>query len=102
MERLIPVLLVVAAVAAWYLFLYKSSNGRLWSPLWMAFSTTASAAVLIVAGLIGYSLDKRAAFFAGTSWSESVIWWQVGVGLALLPLAAYSWNKACSQTEPSH
>jgi hypothetical protein len=101
MERLIPFLLVLALVGGWYLFLYKSSNGRLWSPLWMAFTTTASAAVLIVAGAIGYTLDRRAQFFAGTAWSDSVIWWQVGVGLAMLPLAAYSFRKAGSKTSQS-
>jgi hypothetical protein len=101
MERVIPVLVVLAIGGTWYLFLYKSSNGRLWSPLWMAFGTTASAVVLIVAGVIGYALDRRAAFFAGTPWSDSVIWWQVAVGLALLPLAALSFRKATLQAKHS-
>jgi uncharacterized protein YqgC (DUF456 family) len=58
-EPVIPVLVVLAIGLAWYWFLYKSSNGRLWSPLWIAFGTTAQALVLIVAGVTGYALDRR-------------------------------------------
>jgi hypothetical protein len=101
MERLIPVLLVVAFLTAWWWLLYKSPGGRLWHPLWLAFSASVVAALFIVAGSVGYTLGKRHRFAAGTAWSDSVIWWEVGVGLALLPLAAYLWRKGLRSLDPS-
>jgi hypothetical protein len=97
----IPVLILVAFLAAWTWFLYKSSRGRMWSPLWMAFSATAAAALFIGAGAIGYTLSKRDRFVAGTAWSDSVIWWQIGVGLALLPLAVYLSRKGARSLTPN-
>jgi hypothetical protein len=40
-------------VALWTLFLYRSSGGRMWSPLWLAFTSTALAVVFLVAGVVG-------------------------------------------------
>ena len=105
MDQLVAVLVIVALLVTWELFLYKSSGGRNRSPLWLAFSTTAAAALFLVAGAIGYTLSKHARFFDGTSWSDGVIWWQVGVGLALLPLAAYFWRRglrSITRNRPRH
>lgn len=93
MERLIPVLTVVAFLAAWWWFAYGRSGGRVWSPMWLAFTTTATAALFLISGSIGYILDRRARFVAGTAWSETVIWWEVGVGIALVPVAVYFWRR---------
>ena len=82
-------LVVVPFLAAWWWFLYRFS-GR--NPFPVAFTTTAVAGLFIVAGTIGYTLSKHDRFVAGTAWSDSVIWWEVGVGLALLLLAAYFWR----------
>jgi hypothetical protein len=61
------------------------------SPIFNALSLTAAAVLFVVTGLIGYTLSKHDRFVAGTPWSPTVIWWQVGVGVALLPVAAYFW-----------
>jgi hypothetical protein len=105
MEQLVPILVVVTVLVTWWWFLYKHSGGRIWTPLWMAFTTTALAALFLVAGTIGYTLSRRARFVDGTAWSDTVIWWQVGVGLALLPVAAYLWRKGLGSTarnRPGH
>ena len=85
MERLIPVLIMVALVAASQWF--TGGRFRRARPAWMALSATAAAAAVILAGTIGYSLGSAA-------WSDTVIWWEVGCGLALVPLAAYFWRKS--------
>lgn len=84
----------VAVVLAWNWYFHKHSDFRMWSPAWLAFTSTAAAFVFIVAGTTGFILDKRTRFFAGTSWSSSVIWWEVGVGAALIPVAAWCWFVA--------
>lgn len=79
-----------------------SKYGRLygrWSPPWLAFMTTALSVVFLIAGSIGYFLDKRERFFAGSAWSETVIWWQVGVGIVLVPIAAYFWRRGAADIE---
>jgi hypothetical protein len=62
-------------------------------PLFNALSLTAAAALFLVTGLVGYTLNKHDRFVAGTAWSPSVIWWQVAVGAALLPLAVWFWRR---------
>ena len=63
------------------------------SPIFNALSLTAASVLFVVTGGIGYTLSKHDRFVAGTPWSPTVIWWQVGVGIALLPLAAYFWRR---------
>jgi hypothetical protein len=63
------------------------------SPIFNALSLTAASVLFVVTGGIGYTLSKHDRFVAGTPWSATVIWWQVGVGIALLPLAAYFWRR---------
>jgi hypothetical protein len=93
MKPLLPLLMLAVFFGAWHWFLHRASRGRMWSPLWMAFSTTAVAVLFMGAGTIGYALGQQTRFAEGTRWSENVIWWQVGVGLALVPLAAFLWRK---------
>jgi hypothetical protein len=100
MDRLIPILTIVALVAAWNLFLYRQSRGRAWSPLWMAFSATAAAVIFLVAGTIGYTLDRHDRFVAHTAWAGGVIWWEIGAGLGTALLAAYFWRKGLQSIRP--
>lgn len=97
MERVIPILIVVTAVAAWQLFLYRSSGGRPWRPLWMAFSMTIAAALFVVAGAIGYTLDRHDRFVARTAWTGHVIWSEVLIGAAIGLLAVYFWRKGLAE-----
>jgi hypothetical protein len=99
MTVLIP-LALVGFVAVWTWALYRRSGGRYWSPLWLAFSTTAVAALLIVAGTSGYTLGRSTRFVDGTGWSDAVIWWEVGAGAALLPLCWYFWRKGLRSGMP--
>lgn len=65
------------------------------------FSATAASALFIGAGAIGYTLSKHERFVTGRAWSETVIWWQVGVGLALLPLAVYLCRRGVRSLTPN-
>ncbi len=93
MEIFIPVLAIVVVVVAWNVFLYKISAGRMWSPLWMAFSATVTAGLFLGAGFLGYTLSKHDRFVAGTAWSDGVIWWEVSAGLAASVVALFLWRK---------
>jgi hypothetical protein len=55
----------------------------------MGLTATAASALFLIAGLIGFNLDKHSSFVAGTAWTGSVIWWEVAVGVILMPLAIY-------------
>ena len=65
---------------------------RAWRPLPLAFSLTGFALLLIWAGASGYTLDRHTQFVNGTAWSATVIWWQVLLGLAVVPAAAHFWR----------
>jgi hypothetical protein len=93
MDRVIAVLPVLAFVLGWHWFFYKQSDGRIWSPLWIAFSTTAAAALYLVAGTIGYTLDRHQRFIAHTAWTGGVIWSEIATGLGMALVAAYFWRK---------
>ncbi len=101
MDAVIAIVPLAAFVALWWFAFHKASGGRVWSPLWMAFSATTGAIIFLVAGLIGYTLNKHDRFVAGTPWADGVIWWQVFVGLALVPLAAVLWRIGLRSLGPS-
>jgi membrane protein implicated in regulation of membrane protease activity len=63
------------------------------SPIFNALSLTVVAALFLVTGLIGYTLDRHARFVAGTAWTGGVIWWEVAVGTALMVAAASFWRR---------
>ena len=44
---------------------------------------------LTVAGVIGWDLSHAHGLFQGTTWGDGPIWWQIGLGGALLVLAAF-------------
>jgi uncharacterized membrane protein YhiD involved in acid resistance len=64
------------------------------------FGVATFALVCIAAGLSGYRLSKYSRFVAGTSWSDTVIWPQVVVGVAALAVAAIFARRA-NRTIPS-
>ena len=100
MEDMIPFLVFFVPLAASAWFLHRRSRHRGKHPLWPAFSTTAGAALFMVVGAAGYNLDTLDANAAGTRWSGTVIWWEVGIGIALLPVAAYCWRKGLRSLDP--
>ena len=69
------------------------------SPLWLGFTATATSALFLIAGIIGFNLSTRSRFFTGTAWSEGVIWWQVVVGLVLVPVAIYLLRRGVRDIE---
>ena len=81
---------LVVLAAVWHYVSYRHFRH---SPLWIAFSATSAAILFIWAGLAGYQLSKHSRFVAGTAWSETVIWWEVGVGLVAAALAAVCWRR---------
>jgi hypothetical protein len=81
MEALLPHLFVGAVIAvvimwSWGFHFWSNSPTarRSRSPLWLGFTATASSALFLVAGLIGFDLSKRSTFFAGAAWVDGVIW----------------------------
>ena len=71
------------------------------SPIFNALSLAAAGALFLVTGLIGFTLDKHTRFVSGTTWSTSVIWWQVAVGATLLVAAAWCWRRGLRQLRGS-
>jgi hypothetical protein len=93
MERVLPLAMIVAFVVGWQVFFYKQSGGRILSWLWTAFGTTAAAVLYLVAGALGYILDRHDRFVAHSAWAGSVIWSEIGVGLLLALVAAFCWHR---------
>ena len=60
------------------------------TPLSAAFSTTTLAALLLMAGGMGYSLSHG--FLEGT-WTGGVVWWEIRLGLLCSLFAIYFWRK---------
>jgi hypothetical protein len=101
MEDMVLFLLSVTPLAASAWFLHKRSRHRGKHPLWPALGATSVAGLLMVAGVMGYNLDALDANAAGTPWSGTVIWWEVGLGMALLPVAASCWRKGLRSFNPA-
>ena len=94
-----PFLIVVAGLAAFQWWINRVRGPRRQSPLWYAFTTTAVAAVFVISGSIGYKLQKGLPVFSDARWSDDVIWSQVGVGLAFVPVALFFWRRAIRDTD---
>ena len=94
MATAVAVVMIVASIAAWNVFLYKQSGGRMWNPFSMAITATATAVLFVVSGSIGYTLSRHDRFIAQTAWTDGVIWSQVWVGLIAAALAVVLWRRA--------
>jgi hypothetical protein len=99
MEQVLAALVVVALLAGGTWWQHRLSRGRMWDPLWIAFSMTTSACLFVVAGTVGYRLDQRSALLAGNRWADGVIWWQIGFGLVFTALAVVFWRAAIRNTD---
>ncbi len=97
MEWLVPLVTIVALLAGWALFLDAQSQGRIWTPLWTAFSTTLVAALFLISGTVGLAFGKGDRLIRNTSWTGEVIWWQIGVGVGAALVAAVLWRKGIKQ-----
>lgn len=64
------------------------------NPFHNAFTLTLFGSLLVVLGLVGCTLRKSPWTFVACTWSESVWWNEVGVGVGLLLVAIYFWRKA--------
>jgi hypothetical protein len=100
MGELVPFLVVFGPLAALSWFLGRRSGRRAHHPLWPAFTATAAATILVVAGILGYNLNTADAAAAGTPWSGRVLWWEVAVGLSLVPVAAGCWRHGIRSLNP--
>jgi drug/metabolite transporter (DMT)-like permease len=100
MDRAIPILVIVALVLGWNFLIYKQSGGRLWNPLWMAFSLTAVAVISVGAGAIGYTLDRHDRFVAHTAWTGHVIWSEIATGFVAGLVALYFWRRGLRRIRP--
>ena len=56
---------------------------------------------LTVAGAIGWDLSHVHGFFQGTKWLDGPVWWQLGLGVALLALAAFLARRVASDASRS-
>lgn len=85
--------LFIAVLVAWSWHFHFWSNSPIArksrTPLWLGFTTTATSALFLVSGVIGYNLNKHTRFVAGTAWNDGVLWWEVAVGVVLLPVAIF-------------
>ena len=106
MDSLSPALFLGAAIVvliawSWHFHFWSNSPTarRSRSPLWLGFTATAASALFLIAGIIGFDLSKRSRLFTGTAWTEGVIWWQVAVGLVLVPLAIYLVRRGVQDIE---
>lgn len=88
MDSLVAVLVIASVVGGWWYVQYRVLGRRIWSPLWLAFSTTAAAVVFAVSGAIGYRLNKHERFVDG-AWAGRVVWSQVAMGVVAGLIAAY-------------
>lgn len=62
-------------------------------PSFVALSFTAAGLFLLVSGVIGYNASRHDRFVEGTAWRDSVIWWEVLAGAALVAMSVYWWRR---------
>ena len=93
MDDLVPFIVVVGPLTALTWWFGRRVGRRSDHPLWPPLTWTVAAAILVMSGTFGYKLNVADAMAVGTHWSDSVIWWELGTGLALVPVVAFSWRK---------
>jgi hypothetical protein len=89
------VLVLVAVAVSWHTrvgFVRQSLQSA-------AFSTTFAAALFLVTGTIGFSLRRGPSLLSDARWSETVIWPQVGLGIAFSIAAVLCWPRALRDVE---
>ena len=99
MEQVIAFLSIAVLLAAGTWFQYRLSRGRMWHPLWLAFSMTFAAILFLVSGSLGYRLERRVSILAANRWAGGVIWWEIQLGLIFFVLAVIFWRLAIRDTD---
>jgi hypothetical protein len=87
----LQLLVLIAAMMA-VVVLATKQHSRSWPgrPGWQyqrVFSVGFAGLLFFVAGLIGWDLKYSHGWFQGTKWVDGPVWWQIGLGAALLLLA---------------
>lgn len=80
----VGIIIILVAALFWHSRVVPSQG-----PQALAFSTTFGAALLLITGVIGYSLQGGTALPSSARWSGAVIWPQVIVGAAFLIAAMF-------------
>jgi succinate dehydrogenase hydrophobic anchor subunit len=62
-------------------------------PFDAAFGATAAALLFLVAGTIGFTIEKNNWSFITVTRSDAVVWWEIFYGLVALVFAVYFWRK---------
>jgi len=88
-QALVLICMIVAV-----LVLATRLHSRAWPgrPGWQyqrVFSVGFGGLLFLVSGLIGWDLQYSHGWFQGTKWVDAPIWWEIGVGTALLLLAVF-------------
>jgi hypothetical protein len=53
------------------------------------FSVGCAGLLFFVSGIIGWDLSHSHGLFRGTKWVDGPVWWQIGLGAALVLLAVF-------------
>ena len=80
------VVAIVVSFCVWLDFKRRTRSGYEYQRV---FSAAAVGLLLFIAGLIGWDLSSSHGWFQGTTWVDGPVWWEVGVGVGLLVLAAF-------------
>lgn len=106
MASLLPYLFVGGVILvliawSWHFDFWSNSPTarRSRSPVSLGFTATAASALFLIAGILGLNLRDRGVFSNTDAWTDGVIWWQVMVGLALVPLAVYLLRRGARDIE---
>ena len=93
----------LAVLVAWSYYAHgwsdRPSAERMRSWLWGGFTASAASALFLISGFIGWKLNMHGQLFSNTEWTGSVIWPQVGVGLALVPFAVYLLRRGAREID---
>jgi hypothetical protein len=79
-----------AAIAALGTLQYR--RGKLRMPQ-LVVSAAITGAFFLLAGLVGYDVNRHAAFRRGTSWTGAPIAWEIVLGVSLLVVAVVVWRR---------
>jgi hypothetical protein len=81
--------LVVATLVVPTMLQIRAWPGRPGSQYQSVLSMAALGILFTVAGAVGWDLSQSHGWFQGTTWVESPVWWQIGVGIASLALSVF-------------